>query len=147
MQPTDHPLAQFRFQVGFNPRFSDLDAFGHVNNARYLTYFEEGRVGYLRALGIFLPPASPISIIITRAECSYLSPVLHHHQVQVHVRAADWGRAKFTFHYAIWLPEEDLLAATGCTKAVAWHLGQRKPTAIPAEFLERMKVFEAGETL
>jgi len=145
MPNPDHPLAPFRFQVQFNPRFSDLDAFGHVNNARYLTYFEEGRVGYLRALGIFLPPASPISLVITRAECSYLSPVLHHHQVQVHVRAADWGRAKFTFHYAVWLPEEDLLAATGSTKAVAWHLGQRKPTAIPAEFLERMRAFEAGQ--
>ncbi|MCH7826958.1 MAG: thioesterase family protein [Bacteroidetes bacterium] len=30
-----------------NIRFSDLDAMGHVNNAKYLTYLEEARIDYL----------------------------------------------------------------------------------------------------
>ena len=142
MYPPQHPLSAYKFHVEFRPRFSDLDAFGHVNNARYFTYFEEGRSGYLGRLGIFMPPASPVSIVIQRAECTFLLPVLHHHLVRVYVRADDWGKSRFSFHYALWLPEEDLLAASGSTRVAAWHLKSRRSTAIPADFLEKMRAFE-----
>ncbi|MFH1033631.1 MAG: thioesterase family protein [Pseudomonadota bacterium] len=144
MYPPEHPLAAFRFHVEFRPRFSDLDAFGHVNNARFFTYFEEGRSGYLRRLGIFLPPASPVSLVVQKAECTYLVPVRHHHLVQVHVRAADWGKSRFSFHYALWLPEEDRLAAGGSTRMAAWHLGRRQSTEIPGDHAEKMRAFEQG---
>lgn len=143
-RPNDTPLAGFRHVVDLRPRFADLDAFGHVNNARFLTYFEEARVSYLQSLGIFLPPASRVSIIIAQAEVKYLRPVLHQHQVQIHVRTQDWGRVKFSFHYAIWLPQQTTLAASGSTQAVAWDLDRRKPTAIPPEFLAKMRAFETG---
>ena len=31
------------FSTNIDVRFSDLDALGHVNNAVFFTYFEEGR--------------------------------------------------------------------------------------------------------
>ena len=36
----------FRFSVPIEVRFRDLDAIGHVNNAVYLTYLEQARLGY-----------------------------------------------------------------------------------------------------
>ena len=98
------PLGCYNFHIEFRPRFSDLDAFGHVNNARFLTYFEEARVAYLSALQIFIPPASPVTIVINKAQCEYLAPVLHHHQVRVCVRTLDWRRKSFRFEYTVWLP-------------------------------------------
>ncbi len=135
-------LSQFNFHIEFHPRFSDLDAFGHVNNARIFTYFEEARVAYLKHLGIFLPHVSPISIVIQRAECSFLAPIMHHHLVQVFIRSQRWGVRSFDFSYAVWLPEEDLLAATGSTRAVSYDLSKRRSAPIPPEYLERMKGFE-----
>ncbi len=32
----------FKFSVDVPVRFSDMDALGHVNNASYISYFEEG---------------------------------------------------------------------------------------------------------
>jgi hypothetical protein len=64
--------------------------------------------------------------------------------VQVHVRAADWGKSRFGFHYAPWLPEEDMLAASGSTRMAAWHLGRRQATEIPRDHAESMRVFEQG---
>lgn len=142
MSHKPHPLEGFRFQVEFKPRFADVDALGHVNHAKFFTYFEEARVAYLSSLGIFIPPASPLTVIIQKAECNYLKPVLHHHQVRVYLRAADWTRTRFWFHYALWLPEEDLLAASGSTKMVCWDWGQRKPALIPPAFSQRMRQFE-----
>ena len=39
---------QGKFKHSMRPeiRFVDIDAFGHVNNAHYLTYFEQARVKY-----------------------------------------------------------------------------------------------------
>ena len=37
-------------------RFSDLDPMGHVNNAVYLTWVENARIEFLRALGAFDNP-------------------------------------------------------------------------------------------
>ncbi|MEO6154933.1 MAG: thioesterase family protein, partial [Thermomonas sp.] len=32
------------FQHALEPRWRDLDAFGHVNNSNFLTYLEEARI-------------------------------------------------------------------------------------------------------
>ena len=40
-------LSLFKHKIKMNIRFSDLDAMGHVNNAKYLTYLEEARIDYL----------------------------------------------------------------------------------------------------
>ena len=38
----------YRFVYAQEVAFRDLDAFGHVNNAVYLTYIENARIGYAR---------------------------------------------------------------------------------------------------
>ncbi len=57
-------------------RWSDLDLFGHVNNARFLTLFEEARValmfGAARQRGI---TSFAEGVVIARHEIDYLRPV------------------------------------------------------------------------
>jgi hypothetical protein len=44
-------VEDFRAHFEVEVRFRDLNAFGHVNNAVYATYFEGARLGYVRAIG------------------------------------------------------------------------------------------------
>lgn len=57
-------------------RWSDLDAYGHINNARFLTLFEEARVGLMfaggRASGV---DSFAEGVVIRRHEIDYLRPV------------------------------------------------------------------------
>lgn len=59
-------------------RWSDMDSFGHVNNARFLTLFEEARVALFfagareRGLTSFAR-----GIVISRHEVDYLRPIDH----------------------------------------------------------------------
>ncbi len=46
-------------------RFSDADLLGHVNNARFLTYLEDARIGLLRDL-IQEEVDSPVGLIVGR---------------------------------------------------------------------------------
>jgi acyl-CoA thioester hydrolase len=65
-----------RFVYGCALRWSDLDAYGHVNNSRFLTLYEEARVA------LFFVAASKSGltsfedgIVIARHEIDYLRPV------------------------------------------------------------------------
>ncbi|MBC7745311.1 MAG: thioesterase family protein, partial [Flavobacterium sp.] len=39
-------LNSFNYKIPLHVRFADIDLFGHVNNAVYLTYFEIARSSY-----------------------------------------------------------------------------------------------------
>ncbi|HLL18512.1 MAG TPA: acyl-CoA thioesterase, partial [Rubrivivax sp.] len=65
-----------RFVYDVALRWSDMDAYGHVNNARFLTLFEEARVAMFfvaaRATGT---TSFEEGIVIARHEVDYLRPV------------------------------------------------------------------------
>ena len=39
------------FRMSIALRWSDLDAFNHVNNARYLTFLEQARIEWFESIG------------------------------------------------------------------------------------------------
>ena len=60
---------EFRHRTRLEVRFRDVDAFGHVNNAVFLSYIEQGRIRYLaRALQlpITLTDVEELPLILAR---------------------------------------------------------------------------------
>lgn len=47
----NQPAANAVFRMPVPLRWSDLDAFNHVNNARYLTFIEQARIEWLETIG------------------------------------------------------------------------------------------------
>ena len=47
----NYKLDDFYFSHHINTRFRDLDAFNHVNNAVFLTYFEDARKTFFERSG------------------------------------------------------------------------------------------------
>jgi len=57
-------------------RWSDMDAFGHVNNARYLTLFEEARTELIaRAANEEGLSGLMSGVVVVRHEIDYLRPI------------------------------------------------------------------------
>ena len=81
-------------------RYRDADAFGHVNNAVYLTYLEEARNAYLRALGL-VRRLEDITMILGRCEIDYRAPLEVGEQVEVGVRPARMGNKSFELAYEL----------------------------------------------
>jgi acyl-CoA thioester hydrolase len=72
-------------------RFSDIDAMGHVNNAVYLTYFEEGRKAFLgEAVGIVHPADYPF--ILARTVCDFVKPIRLEDRVALDVWISGIGK-------------------------------------------------------
>lgn len=55
-------------------RFGDTDAMGHVNNATFLTYLEDARVGFFADAGGGL--AGLAGLILARTEVDFVRPIL-----------------------------------------------------------------------
>lgn len=53
----------------FVVRWSDMDAFGHINNAAYFTYFEQVRVDWLRSIG------AEHSIVLATVGCTFIRAI------------------------------------------------------------------------
>lgn len=73
-------------------RWDDLDAMGHVNNAKYLTYIQETRFLW-----------SPTSeMVVARAEVDYLEPIYQggrYYDISLWVESI--GNSSFTLSYEV----------------------------------------------
>ena len=83
-------MFEFKFFHSMEVRYGDLDPQGHLNNAKYLTYFEQARVHYFTHLGLFSKDQSfmDIGVIIADIHIQYRAPVFWGAHVKVGVRAA-----------------------------------------------------------
>ncbi len=82
-------------------RFNDIDMAGHVHNAVYLSWFEQGRMEYLAKL---IAPGNDWKkqgLIVARNEVDYRRPVHLRDQVEVDCWCARIGSKSFDLHYAV----------------------------------------------
>jgi acyl-CoA thioester hydrolase len=97
----------FRHISKVHIRFSDIDAFGHVNNARYLTYYEEARVLYFEEVVDWNYDWSKKGIILARAEVDFVRPVHFKDDVYIRTRCSRIGNKSFNVFYEMYLLEKD----------------------------------------
>ncbi len=95
-------------------RFSDLDAYGHVNSALYFTYLETARV---KLFNDFFREVSDQGIftVVARAECDYKVPILLHDEVIVTLWVARTGRSSFELEYRLHDSQEKVYATARTT--------------------------------
>ena len=84
-------------------RWDDLDAFGHVNNAKYLTYAQEAR--FLWATEEFsaaMRESSLIEMVVARAEVDFIEPIYDGGRfVDVEITIEKIGTSSFNMLFTI----------------------------------------------
>lgn len=123
-------------EIGLRVRYSEVDAQGHVNNAVYLSYFEVGRVEWLRAAGFSYRDLEErgYGFVVVEALVRYHRAAFFDDELTVHTRLAELTRASLRFEYSALRGEEVL--ATGHTRHACVTLANGRPTRVPAEVLE-----------
>jgi acyl-CoA thioester hydrolase len=87
-------------------RFRDIDAMGHVNNAVFLSYFEQARIHFFRQLVGERWDWRSKGILVARNEINYRSPVQLHDVIAVHIGVSHIGNKSFTLNYQVLRGEE-----------------------------------------
>ena len=115
-------------------RFNDCDAFGHVNNALYLTYLEQARIAFLQRLGLFRRPESTteMSMILARCAIDFRAPATVGDEIEIGVRPARFGTKSFDLDYE--LRSGGRLVAEAKTVLVAFDYAQGRPIELPDDW-------------
>ena len=137
--------SKFRHSCNLEVRFSDLDAFGHVNNARFITYFEEARVKYFDEIVTVPVYWARQGLILARIECDFRDAIMHGDKLVAYTRCSRIGNKSFDLDYLIERKTKEgniSVAATGMSVLVAYDYEQNAPMAIPANWLVDIKKYE-----
>lgn len=137
-------MADFRFYHPVEVRYGDLDPQGHLNNAKYLTYFEQARVQYTIERGLFSRDQSfmEIGIIIADVHIRYLEPVYFGQEIKVGVQVARLGNKSMTWEQNIVDADTGKELAKGEVIIVTYDYKSEKTISIPQEWRERIIQFE-----
>lgn len=137
-------MSQFRFFHPIEVRYGDLDPQGHVNNAKYLTYFEQARVAYWIDMGFFSKDQSfmELGVILADVHLTYLEPVYFGQNIKVGVHVARLGNKSMTWEQNVMEVETGKEFARGEIVIVAYDYKQEKTIPIPQEWREKIAEFE-----
>lgn len=139
----------FKHKTDVEVRFVDVDAFGHVNNANYLTYLEMARVNYFDEVADWQYNWSKQGIIVAKAEIDFIIPIKFKDEISVYTRCSRLGNKSFDLEYRIVriLEGQEQLMADGVTVMVAFDYDAKKSIEIPAEWKEAILKFEGVTAL
>ena len=135
-------LSDYKYKTPIAIRFSDIDAVGHVNNAIYLTYFEEARLSYWRnAINWNLREDG---VIVGRSEVNYLKPIMLADEIACYVRTTRIGNSSFdVMHVLVKItPAGEEICTTGKTVCISYDYNANKSIPIPAKERERMIAYD-----
>ncbi|MFC9931735.1 acyl-CoA thioesterase [Streptomyces sp. NPDC127190] len=116
-------------------RWSDMDAYGHVNNAVFLRYLEEARIDFLSGPDKDFRQGS----VVARHEIDYKQQLVHRPRpVDVELWITQIRAASFTVSYEV--KDGDVVYVRASTVVVPFDFETQRPRRITGEereFLER----------
>jgi acyl-CoA thioester hydrolase len=119
----------FTFATDIEVRFSDLDAYGHVNNAVFFTYLETARTKlFLEKFLDFMNDG--LFFLVAKAECEYKKPIDLTDRVVVDMSVTRIGNASFDIDYSMH-NGNGIVFALAKTVMVCFDRSVNRPTTLP----------------
>ncbi|MER6382007.1 thioesterase family protein [Streptomyces sp. NPDC001250] len=116
-------------------RWSDMDAYGHVNNAIFLRYLEEARIDFTSLRGAESKQGS----VVARHEIDYRRQLVHRPTpVDIELWITEIRAASFTVSYEV--KDADAIYVTARTVVVPFDFEAQRPRRLTAgerEFLQQ----------
>jgi acyl-CoA thioester hydrolase len=135
-------LSKFRFKINLKVRWSDMDEMRHVNNAVYLTYFEEARIHYFgEALKL---DWNQVSFILAGAHIDYIKPMIFPNPAFAYMRVSKFGNKSFEMRYLVTslVDGKEELSASGYTTLVMYDYQANQTMVMPESLKETIRNYE-----
>jgi acyl-CoA thioester hydrolase len=136
------------FVAEVRPRWSDMDAFGHVNHANTVTLIEEARVDMLFGEAGRQGAASMVDgMVVARLVVDYHTPlVVDGTSVRVEISVRELRAASFTLDYKVHSGrrESDAVVATAETLMVPYDLDAARPRRLTDAERDFLAGYRAG---
>jgi acyl-CoA thioester hydrolase len=135
----------FKHSTPVEIRFADIDAFGHVNNAKHFTYMEQARISYFNQVAGQKVEWSKQGVILARATMDYKLPIFLKDTLVVYTRCSKIGSKSFDLEAMLTRKTQDNrieVVAMGTTILVAYDYQKGKAIQVPDEWRKSLSEFE-----
>lgn len=123
--------SDYRLWRRFTTRWSDNDAYGHVNNVIFYQWFDSAVNGWLVERGLLdIQAGNPVALV-AETRCTYLTPLAFPDDVEVGLRVAQLGRSSVRYRIGVFAVGTESAAAHGEFVHVLVDRTSRRPTVMP----------------
>jgi acyl-CoA thioester hydrolase len=112
-------------------RWMDNDAYGHVNNVVYYSWFDTAVNAYLIEHGVLDIHHGEAIGLVVETQCNYFSPLAFPQTVEAGLRVARLGSSSVRYEVALFAQDQDLCAARGHFVHVYVDRVSRRPVSLP----------------
>ncbi len=112
-------------------RWMDNDAYRHVNNVVYYSFFDTVVNRMLIEAGVLDIAASPAVGLVVETGCSYFSPIAFPDEVHAGMRVAHLGRSSVRYEIGLFRNDADSASAQGHFVHVYVDRVSSRPTTLP----------------
>lgn len=124
-----------KFIITLKTRWQDMDALGHINHAKYFTYFEQARICWWFENNILLNRST--GPILIKAEAQYLRALSAPSEITIELEANRLGTSSYWIEY--FLIEQGNLCAKGQTKVVWVDYAKKCSVPLPKIMINAIK--------
>lgn len=105
--------ADYAHLTVIDTRWMDNDAYGHVNNVVYYSFFDTAVNRWLIERGVLDIAGSEAIGLVVETQCRYASPITFPDRVTAGIRVVHLGRSSVRYELALFRNEDEAPAATG----------------------------------
>ena len=125
--------AEFAHFLALPTRWMDNDAYGHVNNVVYYSFFDTAVKRFLIDCDVLRIDRSPVIGLVVETGCHYHRPLAFPETVEVGLRVAHLGTSSVRYELGVLREGDDTAAAEGHFVHVYVDRDARTPTPLPAK--------------
>lgn len=126
------PRAFFRHFTAIQSRWNDLDAYGHVNNARFHAFFDTVIMHYLQGVGGFDMVHGPLLPFTLENACRFHEGFDFPDVIDAGLAVTYLGTSSVHYALGLYRAGTENLRACGYFVDVFVDAGTRRPVAMPA---------------
>ena len=131
----------FSFFIKLSPRWGDMDALGHVNNAKFFTYDESVRLDYFSQLMKDDPKFwNEYGLILAHIEADFIAQLKPPAQLDIGFRISRIGRTSMTTEAAMFLGDTLVAITRGIVVWFDYRAGT--PLPVPETVKAKIRAFE-----
>ncbi len=138
-RPTRPDRSAFRLFRPIATRWMDNDAYGHVNNVHYYSYFDSAVNGWLVEQGLLAITESPVVGLVVESGCTYFESVAFPDALEAGIAVAHLGRSSVRYRIGIFKDGAGQAAAQGHFVHVYVDRATQRPVEIPAKTREALR--------
>jgi len=116
--------------IAITTRWLDNDAYNHVNNVNYYSFFDTAVNEYMLREGVLRMDTGPVCLVVDTG-CEYFTPLSFPDVVHCGLRVAHLGTSSVRFEIGVFRNDDELAAAQGHFVHVCCDRATFRPMPMP----------------